>query len=93
MTVFAYLGAVAVVVMTALVYSGIGGGPGAAIMAISVFKVGIAVALVVAFLALGFALAEIRAAPIRTLPNVVTAGAAGFASLLLLVATVRLWLF
>jgi len=86
-------GAIAVVAMTALVYSGFGEGPGAAIMAISFFKVGIIIALAVAFPALGFALSEVRATPVRTLPNVVTAAAASLVSLLLLVAAARLWLF
>ena len=92
-TLFVYLGTVGVFVISAAVYSVLGGGPGAAIPALGVFKAGVTVALFASFLALGFALLEVRDSPGRNVATTATAGAAGFASLLLSIAAVRLWFF
>ena len=93
MTLFSCLGVAVTVAMAALAYLGFGGGPGAAILAIGVFKFGVTATLAVALLALGFAVADVRESPIRSIPNLVTAGGAALVSLVLLVVTVRLWFF
>jgi hypothetical protein len=80
-------------VITAAVYRVLGGGPGAAIPALGVFKAGVTVTLLASFLALGFALVEFRQTPVRTAATTATVGAAGLASLLLCIAAVRLWFF
>ena len=93
MTLFSFLGVAVTVALAAFAYLGFGGGPGAAILAIGVFRFGVTATLVVALLGLGFALAEVRESPIRTIPNLVTAGGAALVSLVLLVVAVRLWFF
>jgi len=93
MTLLGYLGVAVTVGIVAIAYSGLGGGPGAAIVAIGILKFGVSATLLVALLAVGFALIEVRESPVRTFPNLATAGGAAFICLVLLVAAVRLWFF
>ena len=93
MTLFSYLGVAVTVGIAALAYFGVGAGPGAAILAIGVFKFGVTATLAVALLSLGFAVVEVRESPVRSISNLVTAGAAAFVSLVLLVLAIGLWFF
>ena len=93
MTLFGYVGVAVTVALTGFSDSAVGGGPGAGIVAVGVLRFGVTATLVVAILAVGFAVAEVQESPVRTLPHLATAGAATLVFLLLLVAAVRLWFF
>ncbi|SRR6266576_4966438 len=93
MTLFSYLAIAITVAVTDLAYYTVGGGPGAGILAIEILRFGIIASLAVALLALGFAVVEARASQVRTVPTLITTGAAALVSLVLLIAGVRLWFF
>jgi hypothetical protein len=78
MTLFGYLGTAITVAAVGLAYSALGGGLGAAIVAIGILRFLVSATFLVALLAVGFALVEVRESPVRTFPNVATAGGAAF---------------
>ena len=91
MTLFSYLATASTLAVTALAYYTVGGGPGAAILAIGILRFGIIASLAVALLALGFAVVEARESQVRTVPTFITTGGAALISLVLLIAVVGLW--